>query len=74
MFEETTVGNNLTRKATLLMAEVLQLANKVLPLSVAAKVQVSHAVCFTCIRPDHFSSLFLASSALRRITTTASIE
>jgi rapamycin-insensitive companion of mTOR len=41
MFQETTTGSNLSRKGTLLMAEVLQLANKVLPLSMAAKIQVS---------------------------------
>ena len=39
MMRETTTGNNLTRKATLLMAEVLQLANRVLPLWVAARIQ-----------------------------------
>jgi rapamycin-insensitive companion of mTOR len=39
MLEETTTGSNLSRKATLLMAEVLQMANRVLPLSVAAKIQ-----------------------------------
>lgn len=41
MLEEATTGSNLARKATLLMAEVLQIANRVLPLSVAAKLQVS---------------------------------
>ena len=41
MLEEATTGSNLTRKATLLMAEVLQIANRVLPLSVAAKLQAS---------------------------------
>ncbi|KAF8501078.1 Rapamycin-insensitive companion of mTOR, N-term-domain-containing protein, partial [Russula emetica] len=40
MFQETTTGSNLSRKGTLLMAEVLQLANKVLPLSLAAKIQL----------------------------------
>jgi hypothetical protein len=40
MFQETTTGSNLSRKGTLLMAEVLQLANKVLPLTLAAKIQV----------------------------------
>jgi hypothetical protein len=40
MFQETTTGSNLSRKGILLMAEVLQLANKVLPLSLAAKIQV----------------------------------
>ena len=40
MFQETTTGSSLSRKGILLMAEVLQLANKVLPLSLAAKIQV----------------------------------
>ncbi|KDQ62311.1 hypothetical protein JAAARDRAFT_30208 [Jaapia argillacea MUCL 33604] len=39
MLQESTTGSNLTRKATLLMAETLQMANKVLPLSVAASIQ-----------------------------------
>ncbi|KAG5353197.1 hypothetical protein C0989_009378 [Termitomyces sp. Mn162] len=39
MLEESINGTNLTRKATLLLAEVLQMANRVLPLSVAAKIQ-----------------------------------
>ena len=41
MLEETTTGTNLSRKATLLMAEILSMANRVLPLSLAAKIQVS---------------------------------
>jgi len=40
MLEESTTGNNMSRKATLLIGEILQLANRVLPLSVAAKIQV----------------------------------
>lgn len=40
MLEETTLGSNLSRKATLLVAEVLQIANKVLPLEQASKLQV----------------------------------
>ncbi|KAG6820706.1 hypothetical protein H0H93_012759 [Arthromyces matolae] len=39
MLEESTNGTNLTRKATLLLAEVLEMANRVLPLSMAAKIQ-----------------------------------
>ncbi|KAH7885334.1 Rapamycin-insensitive companion of mTOR, N-term-domain-containing protein [Phlebopus sp. FC_14] len=39
MLEEQTTGSNLTRKATLLMAEIMQMANRVLPLNVAAKIQ-----------------------------------
>jgi rapamycin-insensitive companion of mTOR len=39
MLEETALGSNLSRKATLLMAEILQMANRVLPMSVAARIQ-----------------------------------
>ncbi|KAF8578071.1 hypothetical protein K439DRAFT_1395907 [Ramaria rubella] len=39
MLEESTTDPSLARKATLLMGEVLQIANKVLPLSVASKIQ-----------------------------------
>ena len=41
MLEETTTGTNLSRKATLLMAEILCMASRVLPLSLAAKIQAS---------------------------------
>jgi rapamycin-insensitive companion of mTOR len=41
MTEESTMGTNLSRKATLLLAEVLAMGNRVLPLSVAGKIQVS---------------------------------
>ncbi|KIY45635.1 hypothetical protein FISHEDRAFT_66904 [Fistulina hepatica ATCC 64428] len=39
MLSESTSGSMLTRKATLLVAEILQLANKLLPLSIAARLQ-----------------------------------
>ncbi|PCH40022.1 hypothetical protein WOLCODRAFT_136614 [Wolfiporia cocos MD-104 SS10] len=39
MLEENPIGSNLSRKAILLMAEMLQTANRVLPLSIAAKIQ-----------------------------------
>ncbi|KAJ3553483.1 hypothetical protein NM688_g3590 [Phlebia brevispora] len=43
MLEETTLedppATNLSRKATLLIAEILQMSNRVLPLSIAAKIQ-----------------------------------
>ncbi|KAI0775530.1 Rapamycin-insensitive companion of mTOR, N-term-domain-containing protein [Trametes elegans] len=39
MLEESSVGSPLSRKATLLMAEVLQKGNRVLPLSIAARIQ-----------------------------------
>lgn len=67
MFEETTVGNNLTRKATLLMAEVLQLANKVLPLSVAAKVQLVPRVFSLASDYDHGEHRIVGTSALSSI-------
>lgn len=38
------MGSALSRKATLLMAEILQKANRVLPLSIAAKIQVGRSV------------------------------
>lgn len=40
MLEEAKTGSNLSRKATLLIAEVLQTANHVLPLQLAADMQV----------------------------------
>lgn len=40
MLKEVTTGTNLSRKAVLLMAEILQMANRVLPLSIAANIQV----------------------------------
>ncbi|KAH7099638.1 Rapamycin-insensitive companion of mTOR, N-term-domain-containing protein [Auriculariales sp. MPI-PUGE-AT-0066] len=39
VLEETTSGSKIARKATLLIGEVLQLANRVLPLSMAARIQ-----------------------------------
>ncbi|KAL4073251.1 Rapamycin-insensitive companion of mTOR, N-term-domain-containing protein [Scleroderma yunnanense] len=39
ILEERTTGSSLTRKATLLMAEVMQMANRVLPLNMAANIQ-----------------------------------
>jgi len=44
MLEECTAGSNLSRKATLLMAEVMQMASRVLPLNVAAKIQVLSSI------------------------------
>ena len=38
--DEAAPSTGLSRKATLLMAELLQTANRVLPLSIAAKIQV----------------------------------
>jgi hypothetical protein len=40
MMEETTTGTALSRRAVLLMSEMLLIANKVLPLSTASRIQV----------------------------------
>ncbi|KAI0789744.1 Rapamycin-insensitive companion of mTOR, N-term-domain-containing protein [Abortiporus biennis] len=39
MLEEPSIAPNLSRKATLLIAEILQISNRVLPLSIASKIQ-----------------------------------
>jgi hypothetical protein len=45
MLEETTNGTNLSRKAVLLMGEVMHLSNHLLPLHMAAQIQViSHTL------------------------------
>ncbi|KAG1822809.1 Rapamycin-insensitive companion of mTOR, N-term-domain-containing protein [Suillus subaureus] len=51
MLEECTTGSNLSRKATLLMAEVMQMANRVLPLGVAARIQAVPRVF--CLAADY---------------------
>lgn len=51
MFEEPPAGSPLARKATLLTAELLQKANRVLPLSVAAKIQVIARTLLLFIHP-----------------------
>jgi hypothetical protein len=40
MLEESASGTSLSRKAVLLMGEVMQLSNRLLPLHVAAQIQV----------------------------------
>ena len=42
-------ANTLTRKATLLLGEILQMTNRILPLSYAAQLQVRHTVQFDYI-------------------------
>jgi len=61
MLEEETTGSNLSRKATLLMAEVLQMANRVLPLSIAAKLQVYFTLIFA--RSTSVMTLLVGCSA-----------
>lgn len=62
MLEESATGSNLSRKATLLMAELLQKSNKVLPLAVAAKIQVSVFDLTTFLSYDCMKSVLMFSS------------
>jgi len=50
MLEETATGSTLSRKAVLLMSEILQLANKLLPSAIATKIQVRivYQHCILC--------------------------
>jgi hypothetical protein len=75
MLEECTTGSNLSRKATLLMAEVMQMANRVLPLNVAAKIQVWAGIPFisTFLECEYVFRLFRAYSIWQRIITEESI-
>jgi len=78
MCEESIIGTNLSRKAILLIAEVLHMGNKVLSLSAAAKVQVGTSLpCIALSTPLNYllSSYrwFLVYSPWQPITTTANI-
>jgi hypothetical protein len=59
MCEESIIGTNLSRKATLLMAEVLHMGNKVLSLSAAAKIQVGNRSTDPIMHPLIQLSAFL---------------
>ncbi|KAF8967140.1 Rapamycin-insensitive companion of mTOR, N-term-domain-containing protein [Flammula alnicola] len=67
MLEESTTGTNLSRKATLLMAEVLAMANRVLPLSLAARIQAIPEVF--CMATDYMDgeNRIVGTSALSAI-------
>ncbi|KAG6854116.1 hypothetical protein C0991_010280 [Blastosporella zonata] len=65
MLEESVTGSNLTRKATLLLAEVLQMANRVLPLSVAARIQTI---------PEVFEKATYYSDGEHRIVGTTALS
>ncbi|RPD54648.1 hypothetical protein L226DRAFT_535797 [Lentinus tigrinus ALCF2SS1-7] len=67
MFEESSVGSALSRKATLLMAEVLQKANQVLPLSIAAKIQALPRVFSLASDYNDNEHRIVGSSALSSI-------
>ncbi|PIL22333.1 hypothetical protein GSI_15021 [Ganoderma sinense ZZ0214-1] len=67
MFEESSVGSALSRKATLLMAELLQQANRVLPLSIAARIQALPRVFKLASDYDDNVHRIVGSSALSAI-------
>ncbi|KAF8195553.1 Rapamycin-insensitive companion of mTOR, N-term-domain-containing protein [Pholiota molesta] len=67
MLEESTIGSNLSRKATLLMAEVLAMANRVLPLTVAARIQAIPQVFCMATDYKHGENRIVGTSALSAI-------
>ncbi|EKM51823.1 uncharacterized protein PHACADRAFT_199326 [Phanerochaete carnosa HHB-10118-sp] len=74
MLEETTLeeeptqtGTNLHRKATLLIAEILHTANRVLPLSMAAKIQALPRVFTLASDYDQGNSRAIGTSTLSAI-------
>ncbi|KAI0632054.1 hypothetical protein C8Q77DRAFT_1158732 [Trametes polyzona] len=67
MCEESSVGSALSRKATLLMAEILQKANRVLPLSIAAKIQALPRVFSMASDYNDNEHRIVGSSALSAI-------
>ncbi|KAJ8469790.1 hypothetical protein ONZ51_g8763 [Trametes cubensis] len=69
MFEESSVGSPLSRRATLLMAEILQKANRVLPLSIAAKIQALPRVFSLASDYNDNEHRIVGSSALSAINS-----
>ncbi|KAJ7095819.1 Rapamycin-insensitive companion of mTOR, N-term-domain-containing protein [Mycena belliarum] len=67
MLEESTSGSNLSRKATLLMAEVLQMANRVLPLSIAAQIQTIPRIFSMASDYSHGEHRIVGTSAMSAI-------
>ncbi|KAJ7175920.1 Rapamycin-insensitive companion of mTOR, N-term-domain-containing protein [Mycena filopes] len=67
MMEESTSGSNLSRKATLLMAEVLQMANRVLPLSIAAQIQTIPRIFSMASDYGHGENRIVGTSAMSAI-------
>ncbi|KAF8139513.1 Rapamycin-insensitive companion of mTOR, N-term-domain-containing protein [Mycena galopus ATCC 62051] len=67
MMQESTSGSNLSRKATLLMAEVLQMANRVLPLSIAAQIQTIPRIFSMASDYSHGENRIVGTSAMSAI-------
>lgn len=55
--EETRIGSSLSRKATLLLAEILALATRVLPMNAAASIQVGTRKHLQIVRSSFFCKL-----------------
>ena len=67
MLEENALGSNLSRKATLLLAEILQIANKVLPLDYAAGLQAMPKVFALSADYTHVEHRIVGTNALAAI-------
>ncbi|KAJ7069741.1 Rapamycin-insensitive companion of mTOR, N-term-domain-containing protein [Mycena amicta] len=67
MMQESTSGSTLSRKATLLMAEILQMANRVLPLSIAAHIQSIPRIFSMASDYTHDENRIVGTSALSAI-------
>ncbi|KIK69496.1 hypothetical protein GYMLUDRAFT_33864 [Collybiopsis luxurians FD-317 M1] len=64
MMEEAPTGSSLSRKATLLIGEILQMSNRVLPLSVAARIQALPTVFSMASNYDDGQHRLVGASAL----------
>ncbi|EIW81055.1 hypothetical protein CONPUDRAFT_90112 [Coniophora puteana RWD-64-598 SS2] len=67
MLEECATSSSLSRKATLLMAEVMQIANRVLPLPTASKIQAIPRVFDLASEYGRGESRIIGTSALSQI-------
>ena len=61
------MGTNLSRKATLLMAEVLAMSNRVLPLTTAGRIQAISPVFDMAIDYDNKENRIVGTSAVQAI-------
>ncbi|KAJ4482113.1 Rapamycin-insensitive companion of mTOR, N-term-domain-containing protein [Lentinula aciculospora] len=64
IMEETPTGSVLSRKATLLIGEILQMSNRVLPLSVAARIQALPSIFSMACSHDDGQQRLVGASAL----------
>ena len=71
---DTAPATALSRKATLLIAEVLQMSNRVLPLTLAAQIQVGFGVVRSNALIDILARHFLECSTWRLTISRVSTE